>query len=982
MPLSPGTHLGPYEVLAPIGAGGMGEVYRARDTRLGRDVAVKVMPPQFSTSAELRARFELEARAASALSHPNICVIYDIGRDGDTDYIVMELITGTTLGELISSESLLLPRLLEIAIQLADALSAAHEAGITHRDLKPANVMITTQGRVKVLDFGLAKIAADADAPMTSQMPTQPVTQQGSVLGTAPYMSPEQAKGKPLDHRTDIFSLGTILYEMSTGRRPFEGESSVELASAILRDTPTPVSEVNPAMPRHLGRIIRHCLEKEPRERFQTALDVKYELAELKKEVESGEHAVARTRPSTGGGAGSSTHPSAGASVSADTSPGTSASAGAGGAYGAPSNAESAARAPSSVAAAPVPPPSGLAHDARPAPASSAPPQPPSSSATRAGAAPRPRWLVPAAIGLVVVALAAAAAMKFGARGGEQRAASGSTSAPPSATHAPDRKMIVVLPFENLGAAEDAYFAAGMTEEFTSRLARVSGLGVISRTSAVNYDRAAKTMKQIGDDLGVEFVLEGTVRWEKRGDGTSRVRVTPQLIRVADDTHIWSDTFDREIDDLFSVQSEIATNVVRSLGVTLLEPERDALDSRPTQNLEAYQAYVRGKEHERENSPESIRLNIKMFERAVELDSTFALAWAGLSRAHSKIYHFGLDRTATQIKLARAANDRALALSPGLAEAEIAEGYYHYWIHRDFPAALAAFARAEKLLPNDAEVLQGIAFTQRRQGRFEEAIEKLKKALELSPNDDTILGHLGESYIYLNRSDEGEPYVDRALALRPDGIYPYVWKARILISRGELDAARALLESAPTNTDAGVALLMLRVDLFQRRLDRARATLAAFPGEVFEDQWNFLPKEMLQGIVVSLSDDPNEGRRLFEASRARLERELALRPDDHRLHSALGTTLARLGEKEAAIREGRRGVELFPVSTDAMIGPARLMDLAGIYALTGETQLALAQLEELAQLPTETMFALRLDPRWESLRGEPRFQRLLEKLPS
>ncbi len=589
---------------------------------------------------------------------------------------------------------------------------------------------------------------------------------------------------------------------------------------------------------------------------------------------------------------------------------------------------------------------------------------------------------MPAGIALVVAAVAVAGVLKFGSRGGNQRATAVSNSAPASATHTPDRKMIVVLPFENLGAAEDAYFAAGMTEEFTSRLARVSGLGVISRTSAVQYERAAKTMKQIGDDLGVDFVLEGTVRWEKRADGTSRVRVTPQLIRVADDTHIWSDTFDREIDDLFSVQSEIATNVVRSLGVTLLEPERNALEARPTQNLEAYQAYARGMEHEKGLTGDEIRMSIRMFERAVEIDSSFALAWAQLSRGYSKIYHFGLDRSETQVAQARAANDRAFALSPGLPEAEIAEGYYHYWIHRDYPAALAAFARAEKSLPNDSEVLEAIAFTWRRQGRFEDAIEKLKQAFEISPSDASILDHIGESYLFLRQYDEAETYVDRSSAMRPDLPSAYLRKCQILICRGEMDAARKILETAPVDPDGIATLTIIRMDLAERKLDDARRRLDTFSRDVFEDQWIFLPKSLLLGVVQSLAGESEKARASLVDARARLESELALRPDDHRLHSALGVVLARLGEREAAIREGKRGVELFPVSKDAMIGPDRIVDLAGIYATTGEIGLALDQLEYVASIPAGPWFTLRLDPRWDSLRNEPRFQRLLEKLPS
>ncbi len=913
MTLAAGTRLGPYEIVAPLGAGGMGEVYRARDTRLGRDVAIKVLPHHLSSAPHLRARFEQEARMISSLNHPHICALYDVGREGETDYLVMELVEGRTLEDSIPRGGLPLGRFLDVAIAVADALSAAHEAGIIHRDLKPANILVGDQGRVKVLDFGLAKADADAAGAQASQVLTRHVTQEGSIVGTAPYMSPEQAQGKPVDHRTDIFSLGTVLYEMATGRRPFEGGSSVELASSILKDTPAPISEVNPALPRDLGRIIRHCLEKDPRQRFQTAQDLKYELTDLRKELESGEQI---------GGSAVST-----ARVGA-------------------------------------------------------------TSAT----SPRSRrrwWLAGAAVAVAAVAVLAYA--RFGSREDAGRATGASTAratrgtrepstaaAPPSASA---RKMIVVLPFENLGSAEDAYFAAGMTEEFTSRLARVSGLGVISRTSAVQYDRAGKTMRQIGEDLGVDFVLEGTVRWDRRAGGTSRVRVTPQLIRVSDDTHVWSDAYDRDIDDLFSVQSEIASNVVRALGVTLLEPERNALEARPTESLEAYQAYVRGKDlGDGDYNEENFRLAIRLLERAVELDPDFSLAWAALSKAHSQIHHFGYDQSETRAALARAAADRAFTLAPDLPEAQLADGYYHYWIHRDYPRGLEAFARAERSLPNNSEVLEAVAYIWRRQGRYEDAAERLKKAFELSPQDATIPLHISETLLYLRRYPEAHQYADQCIALAPDRGVAYHWKGMAFMAQGDLVAARRWFEATPSDPDGNARLDLFRVDLCERKFQEARDRLTAWPGDVVENQWFFLPKSLLVGQAWALEGDSDRARGSFEAARARLASELAARPDDHRIHSALGLALAGLGRKEEAIREGKRGVELYPVSKDAMIGPRRIVDLAQIYVLTGEEDAALGELERIVSIPAGPVLHLEADPTWDPLRDGPRFRQLLARI--
>jgi len=293
--MGPGARLGHYEILEPLGAGGMGEVYRARDTRLDRDVALKVLPPEMAADAERRLRFEREAKAIAALDHPNIVTIHSVeeatvaGEGLPILFLTMQLVDGKPLSELIPRQGLALERFFELSTQLADAVSAAHARGITHRDLKPSNVMVTGDGRVKVLDFGLAKLREEPSAAPSTELPTQHVTEEGRILGTVAYMSPEQAEGKPLDHRSDIFSLGIMLYEMASGQAPFRGDTKVSLLSSIVKDVPAPVTEVNRRLPRHLGRIVRRCLEKDPGRRYQSAVDLRNELEDLRDEVESGE---------------------------------------------------------------------------------------------------------------------------------------------------------------------------------------------------------------------------------------------------------------------------------------------------------------------------------------------------------------------------------------------------------------------------------------------------------------------------------------------------------------------------------------------------------------------------------------------------------------------------------------------------------------------------------------------------------------------
>src|SRR5438105_56219 len=291
MPLTPATRLGPYEIISQLGAGGMGEVYRANDLRLGREIALKVLPPEMSASAERLARFEREARAVAGLNHPNIVTLFSVEDDGGTRFLTMELVDGQGLDHVIAPGGLPIPRVIELGIGLADALSAAHEKGVVHRDLKPANVVLTKDGRVKVLDFGLAKLAAPDSNPELSQAATvaAPLSSDGQAVGTVPYMAPEQVRGESVDSRTDLFALGVVLYELASGKRPFAGKSNADISSAILRDSPQPLASMRGDLPADLERIVGRCLEKNPRERMQSSLDVGNELRRLRRELERSE---------------------------------------------------------------------------------------------------------------------------------------------------------------------------------------------------------------------------------------------------------------------------------------------------------------------------------------------------------------------------------------------------------------------------------------------------------------------------------------------------------------------------------------------------------------------------------------------------------------------------------------------------------------------------------------------------------------------
>ena len=886
-----GETISHYRILKKLGKGGMGEVYLAEDTTLKRKVALKVLPLELAASQERLERFQREAESLASLNHPNIVTIHTIEEDEGVRFLTMEWVEGETLASLLQKGGLPLERIFDIATPLADALAVAHSKGVVHRDLKPGNVMVTGDGRVKVLDFGLAKLLEEDEADhLETEMATEALTRDGIAMGTIPYMSPEQVQGKAVDHRSDIFSLGIVLYEMTTGRRPFDGETSADLISSILRDSPDSVTEVRLELPRHFGRIIRHCLEKDPQRRYQSALDVRNEIEALQKEVESGEVPVSST----------------------------------------------------TTAATPV-------------------------SAVGSSR----KWLSLVAL-VLAIAIIGGLIWWFGGKSEPQTAV---------APEEIDRQMMVVLPFENLGAAEDEYFAAGMTEEITTRLAAVSGIGVISRKSAMQYAGTDKTIQQIGDELGVQFVLEGTVRWAKTDDG-SRVRISPQLIRVADDTHLWADTYDRVIDDVFEVQSEIAGEVINQLGVTILEPEQASIEARPTENMEAYQAYLRGLDQTGHltYSEEDRMTEIAMFERAVELDPEFAEAWAELSIAHSGLVNLGMDRSPERLALAKEAVDRALELDPDLPDAHLANAYYHYWGHRDYEPALEALAIAEQSMPDDQDVLIAKFAILRRQGRLDESLEYVRRAFELSPLEDDLPREIAVIHAMNRRFDEAFAALDESIALAPDQQAAYLFKSLWSLLQGDLEGSRQSLDRAPQTPSPFLSSVKVLQSYMEREWEDALIALDGASVDVFEapDEWT--PFQLMMGEIYHEMGRLEEARGAYEAALVITDQQLESTPQDSRIHSTRGLILTRLGREEEAIAEGEEAVRLYPPERDALHGPTHVEQLARIYARVGEPELAFEQIDRLLSIPNVfTPGLFDIEPSYDELREHPRYEEVLGK---
>jgi len=763
--LSTGTTLAHYEIRSQIGKGGMGEVYLAQDTKLDRRVALKILSPEFAEDKDRMNRFILEARSASALNHPNIITIYEIGEANGLHFIATEYIEGETLLTKLKEESLSLQSTLEIALQIASALDAAHQAGIVHRDIKPDNVMVRRDGIVKVLDFGIAKLTAADTGEIDHEGETlvQVKTRVGMILGTVAYMSPEQARGTATDARTDIWSFGCVLYEMLTRQQPFRGETMTDVLANVINREPAPVRAQRQDTPAELERIINRTVRKNREERYQSARELVDELKQL-----------------------------------------------------------------------------------------------------------QTRMLVDAEL------IRTGEAEYLG-----QTQPAGSLNS------------IAVLAFANISAEkENEYFSEGLTEEIIMNLSKLHSLKVVARGATMRYVKEGKTHRQAADDLGVQYLLEGSVRRQGKD-----LRITAQLIDAMHDVYLWAETYRGTIEDIFDIQEKVAGEIVQALQLRLSSDEKQILKKRFTRNTEAYQLYLQGRFFWNRRSEDGIQTAIKYFEAAIEKDPRYALAWAGIADSYSVLGEYGNIPRRELYPKAEAAVFKALEIDDRLAEVHTSYASLLMLSKWDWANSEREFKLALELNPNYATAPHWYSQWFWSMGRLDEALRMISLAAELDPVSQAILKDKGLAFYYDRQYDNAIEMAQKTLELDP-------------------------------NYAAAHRLLSL-----------------AYQG-----------KEMFDDAIA-------ENQKWGSITGNKIETTLAL---------------AQIHAVAEQVEAARKLVEV--VGRDPLVIDQAYRGLALVHAALGENDFAFECLEKGYERREESVLSLKVDPKVDPLRSDPRFTALLKRI--
>jgi len=748
------TFAGRYQIIEELGKGGMGKVYKVLDTKIKEKVALKLLKSEIASDKKTIERFSNELKFARKIRHENVCQMYDLNEEKGIHYITMEYVSGDDLKSMIRMMGQLSPgQVISIAKQVCDGLAEAHKLGVIHRDLKPQNVMLDKEGNARIMDFGIAR-----------SLKAKGITGAGVMIGTPEYMSPEQVEGKDVDQRSDIYSLGVILYEMVTGRVPFEGDTPFTIGVKHKSETPEDPKKFNTQLPEDLSQVIMRCLEKDRENRYQSAGEVRSELTNIEKGIPTTERVVPERKPST---------------------------------------------------AREITVTIGLK-----------------------------RLLVPA---LVVVAVIIAAVVIWQLL--PQKEAAPVPSAKPS---------IAVLPFVDLSPQKDQeYFCDGMTDEIIAKLSRFEEWKVIPRTSMMRYKNTDKDIQEIGQELDVATILEGSIRKER-----DDIRVNAKLIRVEDSNHLWSETYEKKLESVFAIQGDVAEKIADALKVELSPEDKEQLAKKPTENLNAYDYYLKGREfyyHYRRQDNENA---IELFKKALELDPNYALAYAGLGDAYAqRTFRFGFPRS--WLDSAIEVSEKAISIDPNSAEAYKALGLafeYKGWYQR----ALEADRKAVELNPNYKAAVGNIGWVNWLIGEYVEAMKWFKKDVALDPTDAFSHYSIGDCYFGLDNYVKAEQWFKKSLELQPDLVFAQRDLSAMYLAEGKykraIQSAQKILSADPNEFIGLIAAG--DAELYSGNYDQAkqyfRKAMTIDPTRI-----NLLTR---MGYALWKTDQQDEAQKMFSQS--------------------------------------------------------------------------------------------------------------------
>jgi len=931
---------GRYRIERVLGEGGMATVYLAHDEKHNRKVAVKVMRPELAATLGAE-RFLREVQVAAQLSHPNILPMFDSGEANGVLYYVMPYVEGETLKEHTAKEGQLsVNEAMRLGREVAEALAYAHARGIIHRDIKPGNILLQS-GHALVADFGIARALGDEG---------EVLTKTGLAVGTPQYMAPEQATGeREVDGRADIYALGAVMYEMMAGEPPFTGPTARAIITRSLTEEPRSLTTSRAGFPAVVNSAVMKALAKSPSDRYANAQQMAEALDRALEGSRSGATPLVESEgpaPLQVWGLFALGCMGMLALVSAIIRQ-----------WSLPSWTIGFAVGLLAIGAV------VLVLTGR-------------MEARRRTGADTPgfgrfftwRFATLGGVGALLLWAGVATALAFSGPGA-------AAMARPGGNH------VAILPFENQGAADDAYFADGIADEVRGKLARVNGITVIASSSANQYKGSSKTPQEIAKELGADYLLIGKVRWAGTTGGSRKVQVTPELVDGRTGATAWQQSFDTDVTDVFTVQSEIATRVATALGAQLGSSEAQQLAARPTRNAAAYDLYLKGKALTSIDVA-TMRQAAAYFEQAVALDSTFVDAWAALSTSLSRVFFNG-SRDPVSASRAGEAMRRAIELDSSSAAGYIAAARYYGIVAPEPNKAFPAVERALQLAPNDAEVIALAADVDLRGGSVAAATAKLERARELDPRSAPVLLALQQVYLYQHRFAEAIAVGEAATALSPTNLNLLEWQAMAYLAQGDLAGARRAVQEgiARGNPAPQVAAQFGGYYETAWALDDAgrgllfRLTPAAFDGD--RAWWG-------QTLAIAHGQQGNMtlARAYADSALAPTRAQVADAPNDGQQHALLGLMLAYSGNAAEGIAEAERGVRLG--STTGNTGEVNqsylMLLLTRTYLVTGENEKALAMIEQLVERPYYvTPSWLSLDPTFTPLRGNPRFQRILNK---